>query len=102
MDGRVGVEVGFEDRVRSEKSERNESERRLSFERAAEFAWDGALYDVDVRKSYPERGFIELGVIGVRVSFVCFANVEGGVRLLSFRKANSGEVRPFDERAPDR
>jgi uncharacterized DUF497 family protein len=84
------------------KSERNASERGLPFERAAEFDWGGALYREDTRRSYPERRFVALGFLGNRLHVVCFTRIAGGVRIISLRKANSREVRRYEEETADR
>ena len=38
-----------------EKSNKNNRDRELPFDRAADFDWETALYAEDVRHSYPER-----------------------------------------------
>ncbi|MCG7599723.1 BrnT family toxin [Halomonas sp. McH1-25] len=84
-----------------DKSARNERERGLPFTVAERFDWEGALYAEDMRYDYPERRFVALGRIGQRVHVVCFTPIDGGVRIISFRKANAREVRRY-EQATDR
>lgn len=79
------------------KSEKNARERDLSFEKIDGFDWETALYIEDDRKAYPERRFVASGLIGERVHIVCFTPIEGGVRIISFRKANSREVKRYEE-----
>lgn len=83
------------------KSDKNTRERGLPFELVAEFDWEGALYVEDDRKSYPERRFVGLGYVGSRLHVVCFTPIEGGVRVISFRKANVREVRRYEKKAAD-
>lgn len=75
------------------KSERNARERDLPFDLAHDFDWDGAIYEVDDRRDYPERRVFALGYLGDRLHAICFTPIEGGVRVISFRKANKREIR---------
>jgi uncharacterized DUF497 family protein len=84
------------------KSERNARERGLPFARADEFDWETATYEEDVRRGYSERRFVALGYLGERLHMLCFTPVEGGVRIISFRKANRREVREYEEKTIDR
>lgn len=79
------------------KSEKNARERGLPFEEVAQFDWETALYVEDDRKEYPERRFVASGLIGDRLYIICFTPIEGGVRIISFRKANSREVRRYEK-----
>ncbi|WP_163650739.1 BrnT family toxin [Modicisalibacter sp. 'Wilcox'] len=80
-----------------DKSARNERERGLPFTVVERFDWEGALYTEDTRHDYPERRFVALGLIGQRVHVVCFTPVDGGIRVISFRKANAREVRRYEQ-----
>ena len=84
-----------------DKSDRNVTERGLSFAKAAELDWAGAHYGEDVRRPYPERRFLAYGMIDDRLHAVCFTVITGGIRVISFRKANSREVRRYEQRADD-
>jgi len=83
------VEISYD----SAKSARNIRERGLSFERAAEFDWDSAIVDEDSRKPYPERRFVAVGYLDARLHVLCFAETPNGIRIISFRKANSREAK---------
>jgi len=67
--------------------------------------WDAAVYEQDTRYLYPEPRFVALGLIGERIHSVCFTPIPGGVRVISFRKANKREiasyVRKRQQTAPD-
>ena len=79
------------------KSERNRLERNLPFELAENFDWAGASYSEDVRKSYPEKRFVAVGYLEYRLHVLCFTPVPGGVRIISFRKANDREVTRYGQ-----
>jgi len=78
------------------KNARNIVERGLSFERAAEFDFETAKIREDVRKPYPERRFVALGWLDARLHVLCFTPIPGGIRIISFRKANSREQRDYE------
>ncbi|OAI46483.1 hypothetical protein AYO45_01695 [Gammaproteobacteria bacterium SCGC AG-212-F23] len=78
------------------KSNKNKRERDLSFEQAIDFDWETALYIEDVRKLYPERRFVAMGYLEDRLHVICFTPIKGGVRVISFRKANSREVKRYE------
>lgn len=75
------------------KNERNVTERGLSFESAADFDFSGALIWQDTRKPYPESRFVAIGTLNERLHVLCFSPIAGGIRVISFRKANAREVR---------
>lgn len=78
------------------KNERNIAERGLSFERAADFDFETAKIREDVRRAYPERRFVALGWLDARLHLLCFSPVPGGIRVISFRKANRREQRDYE------
>ena len=84
------------------KSEQNIKLRSLSFDRAGDFDWGTAVYYEDNRVDYPETRIIALGFLGVRLHVICFTLIDGGVRIISFRKANRREVRYYEDETADR
>jgi len=84
------------------KSEQNTRLRSLSFDRAGDFDWETAIYYVDNRIDYPEARIIALGFLGVRLHVICFTPIDGGVRIISLRKANRREIRYYEEETADR
>ena len=85
------------------KSEKNARERGLPFDLVEGFDWESAVFSEDARFAYPETRFTALGFIGERLHVVCFTPIEGGIRVISFRKANAREVRRYEEeKAVDR
>ncbi len=77
------------------KSAKNTQQRNLSFERAADFDWDSAIFCEDTRNSYPERRFVAAGYLDERLHIVCFTPITGGVRIISLRKANIREAKNY-------
>ncbi len=86
----------------SNKNEKNIQTRGISFEGAAEFDWDTAIFFEDDRREYPETRIIALGFMGERLHVICFTPINGGIRIISFRKANKREVRYYEEENADR
>ncbi len=82
------------------KNERNILERGLSFERAADFDFDTAVVWPDTRKPYPEVRYVALGLLDTRLHVLCFTPAAGGIRVISFRKANSREVKDYELTRP--
>lgn len=78
------------------KSAWNERERDLLFTMVERLDWEGAILTEDNRCEYPERRFIALEKIGPRVHVLCFTPIDGGVRVISLRKANPREVRRYE------
>ncbi len=79
------------------KNLRNIRERGISFERAKLFDFDAALVEEDERKDYPERRFVAYWRIDGRLHVLCFTPIEGGLRVISLRKANRREVCYYEE-----
>ena len=77
------------------KSERNIREQGLSFERAAEFDFDNAVYSIDSRRDYGERRIVAFGYLDRRLHSLCFVDTETGIRVISFRRANRREVNQY-------
>jgi len=88
----------------SGKNARNIAERGLSFERAADFAWGTASIAEGDRKDYPEGRFVAVGYLDGRLHVLCFTPRSGGIRVISFRKANERERKRYEEttQTPDR
>ncbi len=77
------------------KNEQNTRSRGISFDSAADFDFEGALYAVDERRDYGETRYIAIGMLGVRLHVLCFAETADGIRVISFRKANPREVKRY-------
>ncbi len=79
------------------KNAKNIKERQLSFAEVANFQWESAIVEEDTRKDYPERRFVAYGLLDYRLHILCFTPITGGIRVISFRKANNREVKHYDE-----
>lgn len=79
------------------KNDKNIRERGLSFERAIDFDWSTAGIEEDTRNDYSERRFVAAGYLDGRLYILCFTPIAGGVRIISFRKANPREARKHDK-----
>jgi uncharacterized DUF497 family protein len=77
------------------KNERNVRLRGLSFERAADFVFETALFGVDERKEHHETRIVAIGLLGDRVHVPCFSETPDGIRVISLRKANKREVNRY-------
>lgn len=73
------------------KSERNIAERGLPFERAADFDFGTAKFWQDLRHSYPETRYVAIGYLDDRLHVMVFSETAVGIRVISFRRANSRE-----------
>ena len=73
------------------KSLRNEQERGMPFELAADFDWRAALIAEDQRHDYQERRFQALGFMGGHLCMLVFTPREGSVHVISLRRANQRE-----------
>ena len=80
------------------KNERNIVERALSFDRVVKFDFVTALYVIDDRRDYGETRYRSLGYIENRLYALVFVEIQDGIRVISFRKANQREIQ-FYERA---
>lgn len=77
------------------KNQRNIDVRGLSFELVEQFDWNTARIWQDTRFDYGETRFNALGFINERLYFLTFKPIDSGVRIISFRKANSREIKHY-------
>ena len=80
------------------ESEKNARERGLPFELVEEFVWETCQTKDDIRFAYPKARRVSVGFIGQRLHVVCHTPIEGGIRVISFRKANRREIRKYEEK----
>lgn len=76
----------------------NIRERGLPFDRARDLDWCTAHIHPDGRQNYGEQRWIALGFLDGRLHVLVFKETAKGIRVISFRKANSRE-RGFYEQA---
>lgn len=79
------------------KNEQNIRDRRLSFDRTAEFDFRTAIFWVDARRDYGEVRRLALGYLGDRLHVLCFMDIIGGIRVISFRRANAREAKRYEQ-----
>ncbi len=75
------------------KNERNIRERGLSFDRAADFDFEGAAYLTEVRKGEMRR--VAVGYLDKRLHLLCYIPEPDGIRVISFRKTNKREAKRY-------
>ena len=90
----MSMEITFD----TDKNEKNIRERGLPFERVGEFDFETAIYRVDNRRDYGETRIYALGNLNKRLHALVFASTEKGIRIISFRKANSREARYYEQK----
>ncbi len=79
------------------KNNKNILERGLSFEDVRYFDFETATYIPDNRKDYGEIRLIAVGYLRNRLHVLCFKETEDGIRVISFRKANSREAKKYEK-----
>ncbi|MDD2685195.1 MAG: BrnT family toxin [Gallionella sp.] len=77
------------------KNADNIRDRQLPFDDVENLEWSSAVIIEDVRKDYGERRFRVLGYIEDRLYAVVFTPRGDAVHVISFRKANSREVKRY-------
>lgn len=55
------------------------------------------MFREDLRKNYPERRFVAIGVLDDRLHVLCFSETDLGIRVISFRKANKREEKNYEK-----
>ena len=79
------------------KNKSNIELRDLDFDRVSDLDWDNAWIFEDERNEYNEIRFIAYSMLDERLHFVCFTETKDGIRVISFRKANSREVKRYEQ-----
>lgn len=82
----------------SHKNETNIRDRGLSFELAANFDFETAVFEQDTRREYGEIRFRALGYLDSRIYALVFTQTTRGIRVISFRKANKREVLLYEQK----
>lgn len=78
------------------KSTKNFEQRGFAFDAVVEFEWESAILHEDIRKNYPERRFIAVGLLNGRIHIICFTPIIEGIRVISLRKANKREISAYE------
>lgn len=79
------------------KNQQNIQMRGLSFERVAEFEFDSAMIEADVRFAYGEIRMIAIGMLDCVPHVLIFTMRGDTLRVISFRKANKREVKRYEQ-----
>lgn len=79
------------------KEQANRARHGVAFSEVAAFDWDTAVQAIDDRADYGETRWIALGLIGTRVHVLIYTRRERAIRVISLRKANSREVRRYEQ-----
>ena len=79
------------------KDEANVAKHGVSLALAAEIEWSDVLCAPDSRRDYGELREIGFAVIAKRLYVVVFVQRSAVMRIVSLRKANSREVKLYDE-----
>jgi len=83
------------------KNRHNIKYRGLDFDQVSDLDWDNAWIYEDERNEYGEVRYVVYGMLDERLYFVCFTETEQGIRVISFRKANSREVKRYEQQVPN-
>jgi uncharacterized DUF497 family protein len=83
----------------SAKNDKNILERDLSFERVQEFDFETATFTIDDRFDYGETRIRALGLIEKRLYALVFVEIDSGIRVISFRKANKREMKHYENKS---
>ena len=85
-----------------DKSARNDIERGLPFQKAADLEWVKAYSFADARRDYGENRLIALVPMRRRLYVVCYLDRGGARRIISFRKANKREEKIYEQATSNR
>ena len=75
----------------------NIKERKLAFDRASDLDWNTAHVRLDGRMDYGEQRWIALGFLDGRLHVLVFTETANGIRVISFRKANTREGNIYEQ-----
>ena len=78
------------------KAQINAIKHGVEFEQIELFDWDSAEVDEDHRKDFGESRYVATGYIKDRLHIVVFTIRDETVRLIGLRKANSRELKRYD------
>ena len=80
------------------KDAENIREHGISLQRAEDFDFDAANYDVDDRKDYGEVRWNAIGFLDARLYSLTFTELEEGlIRVISLRKASTQERKQYGQ-----
>ena len=80
------------------KNARNIAERSLPFDRVADLDWETVIAVEDGRKDYGERRLRVMALLGPRLHVTVITFRGDAMRVISFRKANSREIKRYGDK----
>jgi uncharacterized protein len=80
-----------------DKNDRNVAERSLPFDRVADLDWETAVAVEDDRRDYGERRLRVMALLGRRLHVAVVTYRGDDMHVISFRKANSREVKRYED-----
>jgi len=79
------------------KKARNIAERSLPFDRIADLDWETAVTVEDDRRDYGERRLRVMALLGPRLHVAVITFRGDVMRVISFRKGNSKEIKRYGD-----
>ncbi len=79
------------------KNARNIAERSLPFDHVANLDWETAVAVEDDRRDYGERRLRVMALLGQRLHVTVITFRGDAMHVISFRKANSREIKRYGE-----
>lgn len=79
------------------KAQSNLAKHGLAFADAMDFDWSTAFVEADQRYAYGEHRYRAYGPLYGRIVVLVFTMRSGACRIISLRKANSREVRRYEQ-----
>jgi uncharacterized protein len=80
-----------------DKNDRNIAERSLPFDRVADLDWETAIAVEDDRRDYGERRLRVMAPLGRRLHVAVITYRGDAMHVISFRKANTREVKRYED-----
>ena len=77
------------------KNRSNLEKHGFSLADAADFEWETAQIEEDIRLVYSEKRFLATGWLGERLHVVIFCQRDAATRVISFRTANEREAKRY-------
>ena len=74
----------------------NLAKHNVDFEQVHDFDFETAHMYEDDRNDYGETRWVAVGLLSGRLHVLCFVETPTGIRVISFRKANTREVKSYD------
>jgi uncharacterized DUF497 family protein len=93
----LGATLNMKIEYDDNKNRTNILQRNISFDDVIDFEFHTAHIILDVRNAYGEDRYVATGFLKDRLHVLCFKKIHGGIRVISFRKANAREVKHYEK-----